>query len=276
MNKLYKNTFFLNNDLLISKKIQNISFYFFYFSPTIFVQNFDFSMCPIEYFDHYIDKETCYKLVHKDECDDLFIDNKNTCPFSAISLYHIFSGCQLLHKNNISFILSDDSIIFLKRDVLRENNLPVLQNFCYSFYFPHISFDLLVSYFPIDFLQNKYICLDVFLICYLVQYEIDTFNLSHLDEVVTLFLKDRQYYDKNYVIFNLQYFLNFSQVKIIKYLFQFKYTWSFVSLCDYFLVNCKDLCNKFHLTELFKNYINSLPKERNKELINNIYECIFI
>tara|TARA_A100001015_G_scaffold309280_1_gene408442 strand:- start:3336 stop:4154 length:819 start_codon:yes stop_codon:yes gene_type:complete len=272
MSKLCKNTFFLNNDLYISKKIQNIPFYFFYFQPTLFVEDFDCSMSPIQY----SNQEIAYKLVEKEDFDYPLIQYKTYPSFTGISLYHVFSSCQLLHKNNTSFILFDDSIIFFEKEEQRENRLPVLQNFGYSLYFPHVSFDLLISYFPIDFLENKYICLDVFLICYLVQYDINIFDLVELDKVTSLFLKQRNYYDKNYVIFYLQYFLNFSQVQIIKYLFQFKYTWTFVSLCDYFLLNYKDLCNSLQLTELFKKYMNSLPKERNKEFINNIYECIFV
>jgi len=74
---------------------------------------------------------------------------------------------------------------------------------------------------------------------------------------------------------DLSYLLNYETEQIIKYLLQFKYTWTYYSLSQYFIVHYSEQLRQEGLYDILSEYINSTFKERNVDLIDNIHEKIF-
>ena len=74
----------------------------------------------------------------------------------------------------------------------------------------------------------------------------------------------------------MAYFYDYNSVQIIKYLLQFKNTWTYYSICSFFLFHYSDLLKHFSLHQLFHTYIHSSFKERNTHLIQDIHDILFI
>ena len=73
----------------------------------------------------------------------------------------------------------------------------------------------------------------------------------------------------------LSYFHNYNSKQVIQYLFQFKYTWTYYSLCYFFIVHYSDLLKHFSLYETFNSYIHSSFKDRNNDLVHYIHRVLF-
>lgn len=263
-----ENTLSLNNHIAISNKIRNIPLFLSYFLPIIEYTNLDENYNVLtDSISNSIQREIKYKLIQFP--NNTFIEYPFTDHFSQ-SLYKVFLCCLVLHEYNISYTVNDDSFV-----TINDNHSPLLHNFSNSFYFPVIRYGNLRSYFSPSLLKNPYIPIDIFVITYIIHNNITVFNNECLLSISELFFDDREKLNKNAIIMNLSYLLNYETEQIIKYLLQFKYTWTYYSLSHYFIVHHSEQLRQEGLYDILSEYINSTFKERNVDLIDTIHEKIF-
>ena len=269
MTNLLENSFSLNNNIFISNKIKDIPMFFISFFPIDSYKNLDehYKILPNSS-SNLIQREIKYKIVYYSS------SNSNLFSFSldnfSPSIYHIFYSSSILNKNNISFIVNSQSFVSIN------NNLPCLTDFSSSFFFPTLQFNNLKLYFPFSLCKNSYIPFDVFLITYFLHHPIDNFCQSNVDSILNIFSEGREKIEINKYKEFIVYFYDYNSVQIIKYLLQFKNTWTYYSICSFFLFHYPDLLKHFSLHHLFHTYIHSSFKERNTHLIQDIHDILFI
>ena len=288
MTLFLENSFPLNNYISISKKIKQIPMYFLYFLPIDTFTNLDkeYKVLPMTN-SNLVQREIMYKLVYfdknKNENNNKYenennnkyagVDSNNICsslPSNfAKSIYHIFYSCSILHKHDISFTLSSQPFVSYN------GNLVQLTDFSYSFYFPVIQTHNLKLYFSLTLLQNPYISFDVFIITYLIHHPIECLCKEDTDHISELFTKSREKIDINTCNHHLAYFHKYNSIQVIQYLFQFKYFWTYYSLCYFFIIHYPDLLKHFSLYTLFHTYIHSSFKERRNDLLSDIHMAVF-
>ena len=278
MTLFLENSFSLNNYISISDRIKNIPMYFLYFVTIDSFKNLDehYKVLPISN-SSLVQREIRHKIIYIDKnvSVDKRVDIDKNGFYTEFAtnfakyIYHIFNACSILHENKMSFTLSSQPFI------LSDSNLPQLYDFSYSFYFPNIQSHNLKLYFSPSLIQNPYISLDVFLITYLLYHPIDKWCLNDTERITGLFLDRREKIDINSIKKHLSYFHNYNSKQVIQYLFQFKYTWTYYSLCYFFIVHYSDLLNHFSLYETFYSYIHSSFKDRSSDLVHYIYRVLF-
>lgn len=268
MAHIIKETFLINNSISISNKINNIPLFFLYFNSIKHYKNLDeyYNVIPENYS---INNESIpnitYKQVFSYSSDNTsFIFENN---FSK-SLYHTFLSVNLLLEHNICFI------IYLNPFILYSGR-PLLNNFSYSLDFKQLRFDNLKSYFSLQMLKNPYIPIDIFLICYLIHNDISIFDKTHFNLVIEYYCNNRNIININTIVNSIDCFVDVESNHIIKKLFQFKDTWSIFGLVSFFLYNYSKLLNTHKLINLFEEYIQQCPEERNKNIIKTINNILF-
>ena len=283
MSLFFNNSFSLNNNLAISNKISCIPLFFLYYCPIIKTTNLDANYQIIfkttinnnvnNSVNNKVQREIKYKIVelYYNNCE-LFIFNKDN--FSR-AMYHTFLSCFLLHKHNICFTMVENGLV-CNTNSNSNDSLPILVNFSQSFYFPMVQSSYLKLYFRKELMENKYISIDVFLICYLLTNNIELMTEEICTDICELYCDSREKIEINKIKNIIMYFNNYSTKTIIEYVMQWKYTWSYYSLCYYFIINYEELISIFSLYDIFKSYIHCSFKERNIDLLKNIHEELFI
>jgi len=272
-----ENTLSTNNHIAISNKIRNIPLFLSHFLPIIDFKNLDENYNVLEdSVSNSIQREIKYKLIQfpNNDFTDFNFNNGFNNGFNnhfSKSLYQVFLGCLTLHEYNISYTVNDDSFV-----TINDDHSPLLHNFSNSFYFPVIRYGNLRSYFSLSLLQNPYIPIDIFVITYIIHNNITIFDNRCLLSISELFFDGREKINKNTIIMNLSYFLNYPTEQIIKYLLQFKFTWTYYSLSQYFIVHYSEQLRQEGLYNILSEYVNFTFKERDVDLINNIHEKIFV
>jgi len=274
-----ENTEQLNNYINISNKIQGIPLFFIYFLPIINVKNVDENyrlMTEITTTEN--ESDIKYKIIHYDNSITKYhlysyVFFKNNF---ARSLYHIFYSSCLLHQHNISFTPNNNDSFISYQD-----NLPILNDFSYSFYFSKINIEHLEhlehleQYFPIQLLNNTYISIDVFIITYMLHHNIKHLTETYSIQIINTYVESREKIDINSLKQIITYFHGYDSLQIIQYLFQFKYMWTYYSLCYYFVLHHPVLLKHFSLFDLFSSYIRSNFKERDSNIISSIHCRLF-
>jgi len=274
MTLFLENSFPLNNYISISKKIKQIPMYFFYFLPIDTFINLDkeYKVLPMTN-SNLVQREIKYKLIYFDKNKNTDLYSNNICSSLPStfpkSIYHIFYSCSILHKHDISFTLSSQPF------VSHGGNLVQLSDFSYSFYFPLIQRHNLKLYFSPVLLQNPYISFDVFVITYLIHHPIECLRKEDTDHILELFTNSREKIEINTFDNHIAYFHNYNSEQVIQYLFQFKYSWTYYSLCYFFVIHYPDLLEHFSLYNLFYTYIHSSFKERRDDLLGDIHAIVF-
>jgi len=272
MTLFLENSFSLNNYISISNRIKTIPMYFLYFVPVDTYKNLDehYKVLPFSA-SNLIQREIRHKILSFDKNIDIY--HNDFCAVItnqfAKSIYHLFYACSILHANQISFTLSSSPFHS------NSGNLPQLYDYSYSFYFPIIQSRNLKLYFSRLLLQNPYTSLDVFLITHLLHHPVDNLCEDDTNYISELFVQRREKIDINSIKSILSYFHNYNSIQIIQYLLQFKYTWSYYSLCYFFIVNYSEFLMNFSLYNLFHSYIHSSFKERRTDLIQELHRVLF-
>lgn len=287
MSLFLENTNTLDNYINISNKIQNIPLFFIHFLPIRSVKSMD---------SHYRTVETVvqpdgdghgdghgdggydrikYKIIDYGThicSDDLSVTMFYKNNF-APSLYHIFYSASILHQHSISFVLTNCPF------VTYQCNLPLLHDFSRSFYFPDINLhcnnfnaedtkylNYLKKYFPKEIISktdtDQVTPFDVFIISYLLHHDIHQIDETEINTITNEYTKGREILDAISVKNNLSYFRGHSIFNVIKYLLQCKYSWTFYSLCYYFILHHSEMLKHFSLHELFNCYIHYSFKDR--------------
>ena len=250
MSFFIENSLEVNNDIYISNKIKNIDNYFVYFFPIHNVKTLDQQYNPIDTNDdaklHYIkDKNITYKLL------SYYTDKFNVFYFSTDSfqknIYHVFYSLNLLHKNNISYIIPNNRCF-----IVFDNNLPLLHNFSQSFYFlskdedtidddtiDDDTIDIINNNYldTFNFINNPYISLDLFLISFLKHHKINTLTQNDISNLIISYKSNREIIDKSFLESFFNQYNNFTIKQIIESILKYKYTWSYYSMCLYFLIH---------------------------------------
>jgi len=300
MNLLLDNTFSTNHHISMSDKIKKISMYFLYFNTIDHVKCLDEDYRKIQ------DKERStepqidikYKILYfRDYYTNAVNDVFQSTKFGKC-LYHLFYSANLLHENQMSFTMiqfTDESgsngddecdIVCNSPLVIQPTtsfpllndfsySFPLLNDFSYSFYFPIINFHNAKLFFSQSLLTNPYICIDVFLITYLFHLDIDVFTSDYLTVVSSLYMKERILHDEETVATSLEYFIDYKREKIIKYLLQFKYTWTNFSFCYFFILYYPEQLRTNGLYDMFLKYIQSPQVERNTNIEKDIHNMLF-
>ena len=308
MTLFLENSFSLNNYISISNRIKKIPFYYLHFVPIHCFKNLDehYKLLPISK-SNLIQREIKYKLVYFSQTEEYSrdierINNTNDTnntnnndnkeihdnklapidvgesfvfkdTYFASCIYHVFYSCSILHANKISFTPLNDCT-FISSDT----GIPLLYDFSQSFYFPIIQHSTFKMYFPESLLHNSYIPFDLFLIVYLTHHSNDCCCEKYIDTILELFSSSRENIELNTINkikTEMIYFHNYPSDQIIQYLLQFKYTWSYYSLCYFFIVHYSDLLHQFSLNELFYSYIHSSCKDRNITIVDDIHSSMF-
>jgi len=288
MNLLLDNTFSTNHYISISEKMKKITMFFLYFNTIDRVKclDEDFRKITDNGVSNHQHKYIKYKLLHfPNGCTSDTIN----CAFQSHKfgkcLYHIFYSANILHDNHLSFTivhLHGESDKY-KGDVVcnspfvmhPDNSLPLLNDFSYSFYFPIIDLRNTSLFFSRSLLTNPYICIDVFLITYLVHLNIDVFTRDHMMYVFDLYTKDRPLNNVEMITSLLEYFIDYKKNDVVKYLLQFKYTWTYFSFCYFFVLYYPEQLQVNGLYEIFIKYIESSNVERNKNILKDIHNLLF-
>ena len=292
MTLFLENTDSINNYIHISNKIRNIPLFFIHFLPIMNVKNIDndYQLIETEVVNDNkttnvkmkgeTKREIKYKIINYDKninqdelCSYVFVEAN-----FAKSIYHIFYSSSLLHKHDMSFVLGNSPFVGY------QNNLPILHDFSHSFSFQDM--DSLKPFFPRQFIQNihtcsmnTYISIDVFIIAYLLHHNIEHVEAEELDKIVNDYTKDREKIDKKSTTHIVSYFCGYKSKQVIEYLFQFKYTWVYYSLCYYFVLHYPELLEHFSLYKIFYSYIHSTFTQRvckdNDDILSTIHKQLF-
>ena len=284
MNVLLDNTFSTNHYISISEKIKKISMFFLYFNTIEDVKSLDTEYRKM------VDKELTseqqrdikYKILYfHHKCTTEYINYVFQSPKFGKCLYHLFYSANILHNNQMSFTVvhfneDDKDTICNSPFVMQLNNsLPLINNFSNSFFFPIINLRNAKLYFPRSLLTNPYVCIDVFLITYLLHLNIDIFTHQHMMDVFNLYIKERPLNDNVVILKSLEYFIDYKKNDIVNYLLQFKYTWTYYSFCYFFILYYQDQLQLNGLNNIFLKYIQSSGIERNKNILKDIHNIIF-
>ena len=297
-----ENSFSLNNYISVSNRIKKIPFYYLHFLPIHSFKNLDeqYKLLPLSK-SNLIQREIKHKIVYfqKEELDYSSKSERNNVRSSlnneliginnnsnskgnnhsilfnksnfAKCIYHIFYSCSILQANKISFTLNENPFVSSNDD----GGVPLLYDFSHSFYFPIIQSSTFKMYFPKSLLYNRYIPFDLFLFVYLIHNQIEYLCDEDKVTIIELFLSYRENIEINTLEERMNYFHNYHSDQIIQYLLQFKYTWSYYSLCCFFIEHYPELLNHFSLRELFYSYIHSSCKDRNNNIVSNIHSSLF-
>ena len=284
MNVLLDNTFSTNHYISISEKIKKISMFFLYFNTIEDVKSLDTEYRKM------VDKELTseqqrdikYKILYfHHKCTTEYINYVFQSPKFGKCLYHLFYSANILHNNQMSFTVvhfneDDKDTICNSPFVMQLNNsLPLINNFSNSFFFPIINLRNAKLYFPRSLLTNPYVCIDVFLITYLLHLNIYIFTHQHMMDVFNLYIKERPLNDNEVILKSLEYFIDYKKNDIVNYLLQFKYTWTYYSFCYFFILYYQDQLQLNGLNNIFLKYIQSSGIERNKNILKDIHNIIF-
>ncbi len=290
MTLFLENSFSLNNYISVSNRIKKIPFYYLHFLPIHSFKNLDeqYKLLPISK-SNLVQREIKHKIVYfqKEEVDYSSIYERNKHNPSMLfnksdfakCIYHVFYSCSVLHANKISFTLNECP--FVSSDIGGVGGgvgggLPLLYDFSQSFYFPIIQSSTFKLYFPESLLQNQYISFDQFLLVYSVHHPTTCWTTDDTDYIIELFSIGRENIEINtHIRENMDYFHQYHSDQIIQYLLQFKYTWSYYSLCYFFIVNYSDLLHHFSLYDLFYSYIHSSSKDRSGNIVSIIHSSLF-
>lgn len=290
MTLFLENSFSLNNYISVSNRIKKIPFYYLHFLPIHSFKNLDeqYKLLPISK-SNIVQREIKHKIVYfqKEEVDYSSIYERNKHNPSMLfnksdfvkCIYHVFYSCSILHANKISFTLNECP--FVSSDIGGVGGgvgggLPLLYDFSQSFYFPIIQSSTFKLYFPESLLQNQYISFDQFLLVYSVHHPTTCWTTDDTDYIIELFSIGRENIEINtHIRENMDYFHQYHSDQIIQYLLQFKYTWSYYSLCYFFIVNYSDLLHHFSLYDLFYSYIHSSSKDRSGNIVSIIHSSLF-
>ncbi len=270
MSDFVENSFPINNDISISNRINNnIPYFFMYFNSIHSFTNFnkDYKRLP-DTSRNIIQREIKYKLIsyiHQDYKVFYFTSNN-----FLKSLHHLFFSLRLLHSNNIYFTINNIPFIHVK-----DNNLPVLMDFSYSFNSSSFNVNNMKLFFSPSLLENKYIAIDVYIITYLINNSITIFDATCCETIIEQYTSCRENINKERLFSFIHIFNNYDANKIIKYLCQFKSSWSYYSFCYYFICNYSNLLSDNALLVSFYIYINSSFKERDNNIINLIHNQLF-
>jgi len=223
-----------------------------------------------------------YKILYfHHKCTTEYINYVFQSPKFGKCLYHLFYSANILHNNQMSFTVvhfneDDKDTICNSPFVMQLNNsLPLINNFSNSFFFPIINLRNAKLYFPRSLLTNPYVCIDVFLITYLLHLNIDIFTHQHMMDVFNLYIKERPLNDNELILKSLEYFIDYKKNDIVNYLLQFKYTWTYYSFCYFFILYYQDQLQLNGLNNIFLKYIQSSGIERNKNILKDIHNIIF-
>lgn len=269
MTDFVENSFPINNDISISNRIKNIPYFFMYFNSIQNFENFnkDYKRLP-ETSCNMIQREIKYKLItyiHQDYKVFHF-----TSTNFLKSLHHLFFSLRLLHSNNIFFTINNNNPFVHVKD-----NLPVLMDFSYSFNSSSFNVNNMKLFFSPSLLENKYIAIDVFIITYLINNSINIFDATCGDTIIEQYTSCREKINKELLYSFIRIFNNYDATQIIKYLCQYKSSWSYYSFCYYFICNYSNLLSDNALLVSFYIYINSSFKERDNNIINLIHNQLF-
>jgi hypothetical protein len=286
MNLLLENTFSTNHYISISDKIKTLPMYFLYFNTIDHVKNLDEDNRKIDdkYRTNEAQREIKYKILSFRESYTHDISPFFQSSKFLKSIFHLFYSANILHENNMSFTMEHSTEVDGSDDdagydmgsspfVLQSNNsCLVLNDYSYSFYFPIVNFRNAKLFFSRSLLKNPYICVDVFLITYLIHNDVVVFTRDELVRVYSLYMKNRCVIDLEVIDKSLHYFIDYNTEKIITYLLQFKYTWTYYSFCYFFIVNYPENLHEVGLYSMFLKYVHSSHKERNVELLTDIHD----
>lgn len=293
MNLFVDNTFSTNHYISMSDKIKKISMFFLYFNTIEHVKCLDEDYRKITNDGLTSERQRDIKYKILGFRDAYTTDGVNTVFQSSKfgkCLYHLFYSANILHENQMSFTIthfndmisegsedSEDSDTIVKGPfVIQSNNaFPLLNDYSYSFYFPIINHRNAKLFFSRSLLTNPYICIDVFLITYLLHFDIHVFTREHLMDVSELYMKERMMNDKNLIIKSLEYFIDYEMENIIVHLLQFKYTWTYFSFCYFFVLYYPEKLQDNGLYELFLRYIQDSSVERNPDIVKDIHTILF-
>jgi hypothetical protein len=291
MNLFLDNTFSTNHYISISEKIKKISMFFLYFNTIDQVKCLDKDYRKI------VDKGLSneqqraikYKILYFH--DSYTTDDVNytfLSPKFGKCVYHLFYSANILHENHLSFTmvhLNDGNdgndgngcdIVVNSPFVTHSNNsFPLLNDYSYSFYFPIINFRNAKLFFSRSLLTNPYVCIEVFLITYLLHLDIDVFTRDHLTIVSDLYMKDRVINDSEMSINSLESFIDYKRDTIVDHLLQFKYTWTYFSFCYFFILYYPEQLRDNGLYDMFLKYIQCSPIERNTTIVKDIHNKLF-
>ena len=267
MTSFIENDFTTNNYITISNQIINIPFFSCYYFPIINSKNLDKNYNIIHHDNSiHTQREIVYKKIYFST--NQFTEYDFNHNFNK-SLYHTFMSASILHQHNMSYIVNCHSFVTCN------DSLPLLYDFSNCFYFPHIINNELQEHFSLSLLDNPYIPIDIFIITYIIHNNISILRENDVENISELYSDRREKINKNIIFINLSYFLNYSTSKIIEYLFQFKYTWTYHSLSYYFILHYPQLLSSHSVYEIFYQYINSTIKERNSNIIPDIHNKLF-
>jgi hypothetical protein len=268
MARIVTESFQLNNSIGISKKITKIPLFFNYFNPIQEFKNLDENYNIIsnsDYTNATANKYVKYKQILLYSSDNTSFNFDNNFPKS---LFHTFISVNLLLKHNICFI------IYLNPFV-KYNEFPLLNNFSYSLDFKKITANNIKSYFSLQILQNPYIPIDIYLISYIIHNNISIFDKTNFNLAINYYCKHRNIMNINTIVNSIDEFVNENIDNIVNKLIKFKNTWGIFGVISFFLYNYKPLLIKYKLKNLFEEYIQQIPKERNENIIKNINSILF-
>ena len=261
MKYLKENSFQINNLISISNKVKKIPFFNEYFSPIIKIKNYDENYNEINSKNEINIK---YKLLEFDEN----IEELNIERDFIIYFYHILNSINILNKNKICFITEELSIKI-------KNDMPIIYNLSNSFYFPNI--DLKNIYLFLNELINiKYIPIELYVIIYMEKFKKEKLENNLINEIINTYTCNREKIEKKYCKEILDYLMGSERKIIIKYLWQFKETWSQFSILYYMYQNHEELLVKYKLNEIINEYINNIPFKRNKNILNILHNQMFV
>ena len=288
MNVLLDNIFSTNHYISISEKIKKISMFFLHFNTIDHVKCLDEDYRKIV--DNGLSNEQQrvikYKILHfHDMSTTEHVNHVFQSPKFGKCVYHLFYSANILHENHLSFTIvpfnedndsnGGDTICNSPLVMQPNNSLPLLNNYSDSFYFPIINLRNAKLFFSRSLLINPYICIDVFLITYLLHLDIDVFTRDHLTVVSDLYMKDRMINDGETIVSSLEYFIDYNRDTIVDHFLQFKYTWTYFSFCYFFILYYPEQLRDNGLYDMFLKYIQCSPIERNTTIVKDIHNKLF-
>ena len=265
-NKIIEYNFYSINEANICHKIKKIPYYNNYF---IILEDYDFiniNTLHDKYFEK-IDENKQYLLFtykkHDFAFDDFLLNlNPKDLIFRTIHSfsYLLQSFMYLNEKNIVYFQFSSENIVF--HEELREN--PLLRNFQLSLQISKLNPEYITNIIKNT---NNYSLkpLEVHLLFYLIENNINTISYSFIEEIVSIFVKNLnilQFFSASYkesfiqgCIVSLKKYINQPQREIIIDILSFCKSWDVYSMSVFYL---HIFANISHIFSLKETYINKI------------------
>ena len=112
-------------------------------------------------------------------------------------MYHCFASVYILNQHDICYLFISNKQCFDNLLFNSHNSLPMLYDFSQSLYLPILNKNMNKLYFSDKHYNNPYICIDLFVISYVLNNEFTVLDDIIIRSILDMFFKHREIFNNN-------------------------------------------------------------------------------